>query len=146
MCTCVETIQKTFVGVKKQTDKIDDCSFDIDGFLDKINSIRKPVEDVTRDILKLVELVHDHFVEINAEDSVLLLNDFIKTRQKMYEVYAKLRKSSLYVGMKNAVKEFRHSADLFSEMCEDLQKYNVQLSQDSDYQNLTERLNEACSW
>jgi hypothetical protein len=43
--------------------------------------------------------------------------------------------------MKNAVKEFRHSADLFSEMWEDLQKYNVQLSQDSDYQNLTERLN-----
>lgn len=141
MCTCVETIQKTFVGVKKQTDIIDNCSFDIDSFLDRINSIRKPVEDVTRDILKLVELVHDHFVEINAEDSVLLLNDFIKTRQKMYEVYAKLYKSSLYVGMKNAVKEFRHSADLFSEMCEDLQKYNVQLSKDSDYQNLTEKLN-----
>ena len=62
MCTCVETIQKTFVGVKKQTDKIDDCSFDIDNFLDKINSIEKPVEKVTRDILKLVELVHEHFV------------------------------------------------------------------------------------
>lgn len=141
MCTCVETIQKTFVGVKKQTEIIDDCSFDIDSFLDRINSIKKPVEDVTRDILKLVELVRDHFVELNAEDSVLLLNDFIKTRQKMYEVYAKLHKSSLYVGMKNAVREFRHSADLYSEMCEDLQKYNIDLSKDSDYQNLTERLN-----
>lgn len=141
MCTCVETIQKTFIGVREQTEKIDDCSFDIDSFLDKINSIRKPVEDVTRDILNLVELVREHFVELNAEDSILLLNDFIKTRQKMYEVYAKLHKSSLYVGMKNAVKEFRHSADLFSEMCVDLQKYNVDLSKDSDYQNLTERLN-----
>ena len=141
MCTCVETIQRTFVGVKKQTDKIDDCSFDIDSFLDRINSIKKPVENVTRDILKLVELVRDHFVELNAEDSVLLLNDFIKTRQKMYEVYAKLHKSSLYVGMKNAVRDFRHSADLYSEMCEDLQKYNIDLSKDSDYQNLAERLN-----
>lgn len=141
MCTCVETIQKTFIDVREQTEKIDDCSFDIDIFLDRINSIRKPVEDVTRDIIKLVELVHVHFVELNAEDSILLLNDFIKTRQKMYEVYTKLRKSSLYVGMKNAVKEFRHSADLFSEMCDDLQRYNVELSKDSDYQNLTEKLN-----
>ncbi len=141
MCTCVETIQKTFIGVREQTEKIDDCSFDIDIFLDKINSIRKPLEDVTCDILNLVELVREHFVELNAEDSILLLNDFIKTRQKMYEIYAKLRKSSLYVGMKNAVKEFRHSADLFSEMCVDLQKYNVDISKDSDYQNLTERLN-----
>lgn len=141
MCTCVETIQKTFIDVREQTEKIDDCSFDIDIFLDRINSIRKPVEDVTRDIIKLVELVHVHFVELNAEDSILLLNDFIKTRQKMYEVYTKLRKSSLYVGMKNAVKEFRHSADLFSEMCDDLQRYNVELSKDSDYLNLTEKLN-----
>lgn len=141
MCTCVETIQKTYVDVKEQTDIIDDCSFDMDSFLDRINSIRKPVEDVTRDILKLVELVHEHFVELNAEESVLLLNDFVKTRRKMYEVYVKLYKSSLYVGMKNAVKEFRHSADLYSEMCDDLQKYNVELSKDSDYQNLTERLN-----
>ncbi len=141
MCTCVETIQKTFIDVREQTEKIDDCSFDIDSFLDRINSIRKPVEDVARDIVKLVELVHVHFVELNAEDSILLLNDFIKTRQKMYEVYTKLRKSSLYVGMKNAVKEFRHSADLFSEMCDDLQRYNVELSKDSDYQNLTEKLN-----
>lgn len=141
MCTCVETIQKTYVDVKEQTDIIDDCSFDMDSFLDRINSIRKPVEDVTRDILKLVELVHEHFVELNAEESVLLLNDFVKTRRKMYEVYVKLYKSSLYVGMKNAVKEFRHSADLYSEMCDDLQKYIVELSKDSDYQNLTERLN-----
>lgn len=141
MCTCVETIQKTYVDVKEQTDIIDDCSFDMDSFLDRINSIRKPVEDVTRDILKLVELVHEHFVELNAEESVLLLNDFVKTRRKMYEVYVKLYKSSLYVGMKNAVKEFRHGADLYSEMCDDLQKYNVELSKDSDYQNLTERLN-----
>lgn len=141
MCSCVETIQKTFVGVKKQTDEINVCSSDIDSFLDRINSIRKPVEEITRDILQFVELVRDHFVELNAEDSALLLTDFIKTRQKMYEAYTKLRNSTLYVGMKNAVKEFRHSADLFSEMCEDLQKYNIELSKDSEYQDLVERLN-----
>jgi len=141
MCSCVETIQKTFVGVKKQTDEINVCSSDIDSFLDRINSIRKPVEEITRDILQFVELVRDHFVELNAEDSALLLTDFIKTRQKMYEAYTKLRNSTLYVGMKNAVKEFRHSADLFSEMCEDLQKCNIELSKDSEYQDLVERLN-----
>ena len=141
MCTCVETIQRTFVGVKKQTDEINVCSSDIDSFLDRINSIKKPVEEVTRDILRFVELVHDHFVELNAEDSILLLNDFIKTRKKMYEAYSKLYKSPLYVGMKTAVKEFRHSADLFSEMCEDMQKYNIELSKNSEYQNLVERLN-----
>ena len=141
MCSCVETIQKTFVGVKKQTDEINVCSSDIDSFLDRINTIRKPVEEITRDILQFVELVRDHFVELNAEDSALLLTDFIKTRQKMYEAYTKLRNSTLYVGMKNAVKEFRHSADLFSEMCEDLQKCNIELSKDSEYQDLVERLN-----
>lgn len=141
MCSCVETIQKSFVGVKKQTDEINVCSSDIDSFLDRINSIRKPVEEITRDILQFVELVRDHFVELNAEDSALLLTDFIKTRQKMYEAYTKLRNSTLYVGMKNAVKEFRHSADLFSEMCEDLQKCNIELSKDSEYQDLVERLN-----
>ena len=141
MCTCVETIQKTFVSVKKQTDEINVCSSDIDSFLDRINSIRKPVEEVTRDILQFVELVRNHFVELNAEDSASFLNDFIKTRQKMYEAYTKLRNSTLYVGMKNAVKEFRHSADLFSEMCDDLQKYNIELSKDSEYQDLVDRLN-----
>ena len=141
MCTCVETIQKTFVSVKKQTDEINVCSSDIDSFLDRINTIRKPVEEVTRDILQFVELVRNHFVELNAEDSASLLNDFIKTRQKMYEAYSKLRNSTLYVGMKNAVKEFRHSADLFSEMCDDLQKYNIDLSKDSEYQDLVDRLN-----
>ena len=141
MCTCVETIQKTFVSVKKQTDEINVCSSDIDSFLDRINSIRKPVEEVTRDILQFVELVRNHFVELNAEDSASLLNDFIKTRQKMYEAYTKLRNSTLYIGMKNAVKEFRHSADLFSEMCDDLQKYNIELSKDSEYQDLVDRLN-----
>lgn len=141
MCTCVETIQKTFVGVKKQTDEINVCSSDIDSFLDRINSIRKPVEEVTRDILQFVELVRDYFVELNAEDSALLLNDFIKTRQKMYEAYTKLRNSTLYVGMKTAVKEFRHSVDLFSEMCDDLQKCNIELSKDLEYQDLVERLN-----
>lgn len=141
MCTCVETIQKTFVSVKKQTDEINVCSSDIDSFLDRINSIRKPIEEVTRDILQFVELVRNHFVELNAEDSASLLNDFIKTRQKMYEAYTKLRNSTLYVGMKNAVKEFRHSADLFSEMCDDLQKYNIDLSKDSEYQDLVDRLN-----
>lgn len=32
MCTCVETIQKTFISVKKQTEKIDVYSSDIDSF------------------------------------------------------------------------------------------------------------------
>ncbi len=141
MCTCVETIQKTFLGVKKQTENIDVCSSDIDSFLDKINSIKKPVEEVTLDILQFIELVHDHFVELSPEDSAVLLKDFTVTRKKMYEVYAKLRNSSLYVGMKNAVKEFHHSADLFSEMCDDMQKYNIELPEDSEYKDLVEKLN-----
>lgn len=141
MCTCVETIQNTFIGVKKQTDKIDVCSSDIDSFLDRINSIRKPVENVTGDILQFVELVREHFVELNGDDSKMLLDEFVKTRQKMYVVYAKLHKSSLYVGMKTAVKNFYYSANLFSEMCDDLQKYNIELPKDSDYQDRVEKLN-----
>jgi len=141
MCTCVETIQKTFVSVKRQTDRIDVCSSDIDAFLDRINAIRKPVEDVTRDILQFVELVREHFTELDATDSSMLLGEFVKTRQKMYEVYAKLHRSSLYVGMKNAVKEFYYSANLFSELCDDLLKYNIELPKDSDYQNQVEALN-----
>lgn len=141
MCTCVETIQKTFYDVKKQTDKIAVSSSDIDSFLDRINSIRIPLEGVTGDILELVELVRLHFVELDAKDSIELLHDFLKTRNKMYEVYAKLYRSTLYVGMKNAVKEFHHSANLFSELCDDLQKYNVELPNDSIYQSQVDKLN-----
>lgn len=141
MCTCVETIQKNFVGVKRQTETIDVCSSDMDSFLDKINSIRIPVENVTRDILNFVELVREHFIELNRDDSIMLLNEFVLTRQKMYEVYARLHNSSLYVGMKVAVKEFYHSAILFSEMCDDLQKYNIELPNDPEYQDLVDKLN-----
>lgn len=59
----------------------------------------------------------------------------------MYEVYTKLYKSTLYIGMKTAVKNFYYSANLFSEMCDDLQKYNIDLPKDSDYQNQVEKLN-----
>ena len=59
----------------------------------------------------------------------------------MYDVYTKLYRSSLYVGMKNAVKEFHHSANLFSELCDDLHKYNVELPDDSMYQSQVEKLN-----
>ena len=141
MCTCVETIQKTFISIKKQTEKIDVCSSDIDSFLDRINSIKKPVEEVTRDILQFVEIVHEYFVELSVEDSIMLFKEFAKTRQKMFEVYNKLHKSAVYVGMKNAVKEFHHSANLFSEMCDDLYKYNVELPNDSEYQDLVQKLN-----
>ncbi len=141
MCTCVETIQKTFYDVKKQTDKIAVSSYDIDSFLDRINSIRIPLESVTGDILQFVELVRMHFVELDANDSLELLHDFLKTRNKMYDVYANLYRSSLYVGMKNAVKEFHHSANLFSELCDDLQKYNVELPNDSMYQSQVDKLN-----
>jgi hypothetical protein len=43
--------------------------------------------------------------------------------------------------MKNAVKEFHHSANLFSELCDDLQKYNVELPNDSMYQSQVDKLN-----
>ena len=43
--------------------------------------------------------------------------------------------------MKNAVKEVHHSANLFSEMCDDLYKYNVELPNDSEYQDLVQKLN-----
>jgi hypothetical protein len=39
------------------------------------------------------------------------------------------------------VKNFYYSANLFSEMCDDLQKYNIDLPKDSDYQNQVEKLN-----
>ncbi len=136
MCTCVETIQQTYVGVKKQTEVIADESFDIDAFLDKINSIKKKVVAVTDDINAFVELVRQHFVELNAEDSQMFYNEFVLTRAKMYQVYTKLRKSSFYVGMKSAVKDFHSSIDAFSEMCSDLHEFNVKLSNNSDYKDL----------
>jgi hypothetical protein len=80
-------------------------------------------------------------VELSVEDSIMLFKEFAKTRQKMFEVYNKLHKSAVYVGMKNAVKEFHHSANLFSEMCDDLYKYNVELPNNSEYQDLVQKLN-----
>ena len=136
MCTCVETIQQTYVGVKKQTEVIADESFDIDVFLDKINTIKKMVVAVTDDINSFVELVRQHFVELNAEDSQTFYDEFVLTRAKMYQVYTKLRKSSYYVGMKSAVKDFHSSIDAFSEMCSDLHEFNVKLSNNLDYKDL----------
>lgn len=141
MCTCIETIQQTYVGVKRQTEVIAEKSFDIDSFLDKINSIKKQVVSITDDINSFVELVRQHFVDLNEEDSLMFYKEFIETRSKMFQVYNKLCQSSLYVGMKSAVKEFRSSIDAYSEMCNDLQEFNIKLPKDSEYQNLVEKLN-----
>lgn len=140
MCTCVETIQRTFADVKKHTDEMAVCSFDMDDFLDRINSIKKPVEEITGDINHFVELVRQYFVDLSAEDSQELLTEFVKTRAKMYQVYANLCKSKYYIGMKNAVKDFRSSIDSYSEMCHDLQEFNIKLSQDPEYENLVKEL------
>ena len=132
MCTCVETIQKQFAEVKKQTDEMAVCTFDVDDFLDKINTIRKPVLEIK---------VRYYFVELNAEDSKMLLVDFVKTRAKMYQVYSKLKKSDYYIGMKEAVKEFRCSIDNYSEMCHDLESFNIKLSENPEYGMLLKELN-----
>lgn len=141
MCTCVETIQRQFAGVKKQTDEMAVCTFDVDDFLDKINTIRKPVLEIIDDINNFVELVRYYFVELNAEDSKMLLVEFVKTRAKMYQVYSKLKKSEYYIGMKEAVKEFRCSIDNYSEMCHDLESFNIKLSENPEYGMLLKELN-----
>lgn len=140
MCTCVETIQQTYVGVKRQTEIIAEESFDMDSFLDKINSIKKKVVSVTADINSFVELVRQYFVELNAVDSLMLYNEFVATRAIMFQVYANLRNSSVYVGMKTAVKDFRSSINAYSEMCQDLQEFNIKLSENVKYQELLKDL------
>lgn len=140
MCTCVETIQQTYVGVKKQTEIIAEESFDMDSFLDKINSIKKKVVSVTADINSFVELVRQYFVELNTADSLMLYNEFVATRAIMFQVYANLRNSSVYVGMKTAVKDFRSSINAYSEMCQDLQEFNIKLSENVKYQELLKDL------
>ena len=140
MCTCVETIQRTFADVKSQTDEMAVYTFDMDDFLDKINSIKKPVEEITKDINNFVELVRQYFVELNIDDSQMLLTEFVKTRAKMYQVYSRLCKSSYYIGMKTAVKEFHSSIGNFSDMCHELETFNVRLPQSSEYKSLQEEL------
>lgn len=140
MCTYVETIQQTYVGVKRQTEVIAEESFDMDSFLDRINSIKKKVVSITDDINSFVELVRQYFVELNAADSLMLYNEFVATRAKMYQVYANLRNSSVYVGMKTAVKDFRSSIDAYSEMCQDLMEFNIKLSGNVVYQDLVKDL------
>ncbi len=141
MCTCVETIQQTYIGVKRQTEIIAEKSFDIDSFLDKINSVKKQVVSVTNDINDFVELVRQHFVDLNAEDSQMFYKEFVETRAKMFQVYTNLCRSSLYVGMKSAVKEFRSSIDAYSEMCSDLQEFNIKLTKNLEYKELFADLN-----
>lgn len=142
MCTCVETIQQTYIGVKRQTEVIAEESFDMDFFWDKINSVKKKVVSVSNDINSFVELVRQYFVELNTEDSLMLYNEFIVTRAKMFEVYANLRNSSVYVGMKTAVKDFRSSIDAFSEMCQDLQEFNIKLSENVKFRELLKDLDD----
>ena len=141
MCTCVETIQRTFADVKKQTEEIAVYSFDVDVFLDKINSIRKPVIETKNLINDFVELVRSNFVELSAEDSRMLLAEFVKTRARMYQVYKKLTKSSYYIGMKEAVKDFHSSIDNYNEMCHDLESFNIKLSENPEYGTLLKDLN-----
>ena len=141
MCTCIDIIKETYTDVLEQTEYVAKQSFKMDDYLDAIIHFTKQFESLTDNINNLVELVRDHFTELNIEESKDLLAESRIMRKNMTQLYKTACDSSLYPGLKTIVKQYHESVSDFSELCNDLETFNVVIPTDTEFQKTIDTLN-----
>lgn len=141
MCTCIDIIKETYTDVLEQTVYVAKQSFSMDDYLDAIIHFTKQFEDLTGRINNLVELVRDHFTELTTDETKDLLAESRVMRKKMAQLYKTACDSSLYPGLKTVVKQYHESVSDFSELCNDLQTWNVNIPADAEFQKTLDALN-----
>lgn len=141
MCTCIDIIKETYTDVLEQTVYVAKQSFNMDDYLDAIIHFTKQFEDLTGRINNLVELVRDHFTELTTDETKDLLAESRVMRKNMAQLYKTACDSSLYPGLKTVVKQYHESVSDFSELCNDLQTWNVNIPADAEFQKTLDALN-----
>lgn len=141
MCACIDIIKETYSDVLEQTEYVAKQSFSMDDYLDAIIHFTKQFEDLTGRINNLVELVRDHFTELTTDETKDLLAESKVMRKNMAQLYKTACDSSLYPGLKTVVKQYHESVSDFSELCNDLQTWNVNIPADAEFQKTLDALN-----
>ena len=125
MCTCIAEIKESYTRVRHQTAEVAQQQFDIDNYLDKVNVVRKELEQITEETNNLVEMVRDHFTEFDIQETVELLAHSTPILILMDQLYQKLVESPLCSGLKTTVENYRDCVSEFQELCTDLQTFNI---------------------
>lgn len=141
MCACIDIIKETYSDVLVQTEYVAKQSFNMDDYLDAVIHFTKQFEDLTDKINNLVELVREHFTELTPDESLFLLKESKEMRKNMTNLYNSVRASSFYPGLKTVVKKYHESVSDFSELCNDLEIFNVKIPNDVEFQKTIDTLN-----
>ena len=140
MCTCIAEIKETYTKVRHQTAEVAQQQFDIDDYLDRVNVVRKELEQITNETNNLVELVRDHFTEFDIQETVELLAHSTPILILMDQLHQKLVESPLYSGLKTAVENYRDCVSDFQELCTDLQTFNIDVPRSEKCRETEEQL------
>jgi len=117
----------------------------MDRFLDTINELKKLLEGVIDDTYNLIELVRAHFTEITVSEAVELLTLSEPIQKKMQQLYLNLLRSTYHKGLKTTVEKYRLSMSDFDELCQDMRTFNIELAQDTNFQDTLNKVNEMIS-
>lgn len=140
MCTCIAEIKESYTKVRHQTAEVAQQKLDIDDYLDKVNVVRKKLEQITDETNNLVEIVRDHFTEFDVQETTELLAHSTPILILMDQLHQKLVVSPLYSGLKTAIESYRDCVSDFQELCTDLQTFNIDLKRDEEFQKSSELL------
>ena len=140
MCTCIAEIKESYTKVRHQTAEVAQQQFDIDDYLDRVNVVRKELEQITNETNNLVELVRDHFTEFDIQETVELLAHSTPILILMDQLHQKLVESPLYSGLKTAVENYRDCVSDFQELCTDLQTFNIDVPRSEKCRETEEQL------
>ena len=140
MCICIVEIKESYTKVRCQTAEVAQQQFDIDDYLDRVNVVRKELEQITDETNNLVELVRDHFTEFDIQETVELLAHSTPILILMDQLHQKLVESPLYSGLKTAVENYRDCVSDFQELCTDLQTFNIDVPRSEKCRETEEQL------
>lgn len=145
MCKCIVEIKASYTQVMSQTEQVVEQSVDIDRFLDTINELKKLLEGVIDDTYNLIGLVRAHFTEITVPEAVELLTLSEPIQKKMQLLYLNLLRSTYHKGLKTTIEKYLQSMSDFDELCQDMRTFNIELAQDTHFQDTLNKVNEMIS-
>ena len=128
--------------MRYQTAEVAQQKFDIDDYLDRVNIVRKKVEQITDETNSLVEMVRAHFTEFDVQETTELLAHSTPILILMDQLHQKLVDSPLYPGLKTAVENYRDCVSDFQELCNDLQVWNIDVPQNPKVLEAERKLSE----
>jgi len=128
-------IEKTVTNSNKLLQNTEN---EINKLLDKINTIKKPIENLHFLFEELYEFMYDNFNEYGEEFYAKLdeLKKIISQTNKLIGLY---KKHSLYSGFKNSLKNLYYAVDNVKEIANDL---NYKFSENKERDEIIKLLSE----